>query len=81
MPRCVFLLARSGPGTSDTSLAFAAAVRMVVGVHDGTADCRTDAHMALAAGLTDIDQIVIRIAHDANCGAACGHRVRSQQVS
>ncbi len=27
--------------------------------------------MALAAGLTDIDQIVIRIAHDANCGAAC----------
>ena len=48
-PRCARARA------SDRGSAFAAAVRMVVRVHDGTADGGTDAHVALAAGFAEHD--------------------------
>mgnify|MGYP004715940101 CR=1 FL=1 len=35
---------------------------VVVRVHNGTADGRTDAHVALAAGLTDVNVLVIDVA-------------------
>ena len=44
----------NGTGTADGALALAAAVGMVVGVHDGTADCGPDAQMALAAGFSPV---------------------------
>ena len=56
--------------TSDRCTAFAAAVRMVIRVHDGTADRRADAHVALAAGLADVDQVVVSVADDTDRGAA-----------
>ena len=40
---------------TDRALTFTTAVGVVVRVHDGTADGRTDAHVALAAGLTDVN--------------------------
>ena len=57
-------------GTADGGAAFAAAVGMVVGVHDGAADGGTDAHVTLAAGLTDVDVAVVFVADLADDGAA-----------
>src|SRR5699024_4303376 len=39
-------------GTADRALAFAAAVRVIAGVHDRTTDGRADTHMTGTAGLT-----------------------------
>ena len=43
-------------------LAFAAAVRVVVRVHDGAADRRADAHVAGTAGLADVDVLMVDVA-------------------
>ena len=50
------------------ALALAAAVRVVAGVHDNTADRRADAHVTGAAGLTDADVLVIGVADGADGG-------------
>ena len=51
-------------------LAFAAAVRVVIRVHDRTADRRADAHVALAAGLAKVDVLMVDVADLADdCGA------------
>ena len=44
------------------ALALAAAVGVVIRVHDGTADGGTPAHVALATGLTDVDVGVVDVA-------------------
>ena len=54
-PRC----ARSG--TSDRSLAFAAAMRMVVRVHDAAADGRANTHVTDPAGFAVVDQVVLTV--------------------
>ena len=41
-------------GTADRGLAFTTTVRVIARVHDGTANLRSPAHVALAAGLTDL---------------------------
>ena len=43
-------------------LAFAAAVRVVVRVHNGAADRRADAHVAGTAGLADVHVLMVDIA-------------------
>ena len=43
-------------------LAFAAAVRVVIRVHDRTADRRADAHVAGTAGLADVHVLMVDIA-------------------
>ena len=51
-------------------LAFAAAVRVVVRVHDGAADGRADAHVTGTAGLADVHVLVVDVADLADdCGA------------
>ena len=57
-------------GTADRGLAFAAAVRMVVGVHNGTTDSRAPAHMAFAAGFADRDVFMVDVADLADAGEA-----------
>ena len=52
------------------ALALAAAVGVVVGVHDGAADGGTPAHVALAAGLADVDVLVVDVADLADGGLA-----------
>ena len=47
---------------TDRGLAFATAVRVVVGVHDGTADGGTGTEVARLAGLTDADDLVLDVA-------------------
>ena len=55
---------------ADRALALAAAVRVVAGVHDGAADGRADAHVALAAGLAKVDVLMVDVADLADdCGA------------
>ena len=56
--------------TADRCLSFTASMRMIVRVHNGTADCRTDAHVTFAAGLADVDQVVIAVSDDADRCAA-----------
>ncbi|MPN03492.1 hypothetical protein SDC9_150722 [bioreactor metagenome] len=43
-------------------------MRVVVRVHDGTAYCRPEAHVALAAGLADVDVLVVDVADLADRG-------------
>ena len=45
---------------------------VVIGVHDGTADSRSDAHVSLAAGLTDGDEAVFDVA-DFTDGSSAVH--------
>ena len=61
---------------TDRALTFTTAVGVVVRVHDGTADGRTNAHVALAAGLTDVNVLVIDVADLANDG----HAVRADNA-
>ena len=44
-------------GTADRSAALTTTMRMVVGVHNGAADGGTDAHVTLAAGFADVDDV------------------------
>ena len=57
-------------GAPDGRLAFAAAVRVVVRVHHGAADGRPPAHVALAAGLADLQVLVVDVADLAHRGHA-----------
>ena len=59
-------------GTADRSAALTTTVRMVVGVHDGTADGGTDAHVTLPTGLADVHVLVIQVAHLTDAGGAVG---------
>ena len=59
-------------GTTDRSLALAAAVRVIVRVHYASAYCRTDAHVSLAAGLTDCYELVLEVA-DLTDGSSALH--------
>ena len=52
------------------ALALAAAVGMVIRVHDGTANGGTPAHVALTTGLTDVDVGVVDVADLADAGLA-----------
>ena len=61
---------------TDRALTFTTAGGVVVRVHDGTADGRTDAHVALAAGLTDVNVLVIDVADLADDG----HAVRADNA-
>src|SRR5699024_7269987 len=56
--------------TSDTGLAFTTTMRMVVGVHNRTADCRSDTHVTLASSFTDVDKVVVAVANYADRSAA-----------
>src|SRR5699024_4261222 len=61
-------------GTANRALAFAAAVGVVAGVHDGTADGGPPAHVALTAGLAEVDVLMIHVADLADGGDAVqGH--------
>ena len=62
-----------GARTSDRGLALAAAVRVVAGVHDGAADGGPPAHVALAAGLADLDVGPVGVAYLANGGLSLIH--------
>jgi hypothetical protein len=60
-PRC--------PGVFfSTVLTLATTMRMVSGGHDYTADRWPDTHVTLAAGLADLDILMLLIAHGANRG-------------
>ena len=57
-------------GTADGGFALAAAVRMVVGVHDRTTDSRSPAHVAFPAGFADRDVLMVDVADLADAGVA-----------
>ena len=59
-------------GTTHGGLALTTAVGVVAGVHDGTADGGTPTHVALPAGLTDLNVLVLQVAHLADAGLAVG---------
>ena len=50
-------------GTTDGGLTFTTAVRMVAGVHYGTAYCGTDAHVTGTACFTDLNVDVVLVAY------------------
>ena len=54
--------------------ALATAVGVVAGVHNGTTAAGTNAHVALTAGLAQVDVLVVDVGNLAhNCGAVHGH--------
>ena len=57
-------------GTADRCAALAAAMGVVIGVHDRTADGGTPTHVTLTAGLADDDVGVIGVADLTDGGAA-----------
>ncbi|CAN4042321.1 Glutathione import ATP-binding protein GsiA, partial [Dysosmobacter welbionis] len=59
-------------GTADGCAALAAAVGVVIGVHDGAAHGGTPAHVTLAAGLADVDVLVLDVANLTDGGVAVG---------
>ena len=54
-------------GMSDGGLTFTTTMRVIAGVHYGTADGGTDAHVTLAASLTDVHVLVIQVADLTDC--------------
>ena len=61
-------------GVTNRCAALATAVGVVAGVHDGTTAAGTDAHVALAASLAQVDVLVVDVGNLAdNCGAVEGH--------
>ena len=46
---------------TNRSAALATTMRMVAGVHDGTTAAGADAHVALAAGLAEVDVLVVEV--------------------
>ena len=48
-------------GMSDGGLTFTTTMRVIAGVHYGTANGGTDAHVTLLTGLTDLDGIVLYV--------------------
>lgn len=59
-----------GVGMTPRRAALAAAVRMVTGVHDRTADGGTPAHMTLTASFADVHVLVVQVADLADGGDA-----------
>ncbi len=60
-------------GVTNRCAALATTVGMVAGVHDGTTAAGTDAHVALAAGLAQVDVLVVDVGNLADdCGAVQG---------
>ena len=59
-------------GAAHGGLALTTAVGVVAGVHDGTANGGTPAHVTLAAGLTDLDVLMLQVAHLTDAGGAVG---------
>mgnify|MGYP000081025704 CR=1 FL=1 len=57
-------------GVANRCAALATAVGVVAGVHNGTADGRTPTHVALAAGLTELDVLVLKVADLADAGGS-----------
>ena len=55
---------------TDGCAALATTVRMVAGVHDGTTAAGADAHVALAAGLAQVDVLVVEVGNNADGGDA-----------
>ena len=53
-------------GMTNRGAAFAAAVRVVAGVHDRTAAARAHAHVTLAAGLAQVDILMVKVGNDAD---------------
>ena len=53
---------------TNRALALAAAMRMVAGVHDHTADGGTDAHVTHTAGLAQANVLLVGVAHGADGG-------------
>ena len=51
-------------GAVHTSLTFTTTVRMVVRVHNRTADSRSDTHVTLTSCFTNVDQAVISVSYD-----------------
>ena len=50
--------------------AFATAVRVIAGVHDGTTAAGADAHVALTASLAEVDVLVVEVGNNADGGDA-----------
>ena len=63
-PRCAWTW------TADTGLSFTTTVWMIIRVHNGTANCRSDAHVTGSTSFTNVDQGVFAIAHNTDCCAA-----------
>src|SRR5688500_10046362 len=68
--------------TTTRGTTFTTTVRMIDRVHRHTADGRADTHPALGAGLADLLEVVLAVAHLADRGAAVGgnlaHLARTQ---
>ena len=61
-------------GVTNRCAALATAVGVVAGVHNGTTAAGTNAHVALTAGLAQVDVLVVDVGNLAhNCGAVHGH--------
>ena len=61
-------------GVTNRCAALATAVGVVAGVHNGTTAAGTNAHVALTAGLAQVDILVVDVGNLAhNCGAVHGH--------
>ena len=57
-------------GVTNRCAALATAVGVVAGVHDGTTAAGTDAHVALAASLAQVDVLVVDVGDlTDDCGA------------
>jgi hypothetical protein len=50
---------------------------MVVGVHDGTSNCRSDAHVTFPAGFSDLDVGMVVVAYFTDGGAALDATLRT----
>ena len=50
--------------------ALATTVRVIAGVHDSTTAAGADAHVALAAGLAQVDILMIEVGNNADGGDA-----------
>ena len=57
-------------GVTNRCAALATTVGMVAGVHDGTTAAGTDAHVALAASLAQVDVLVVEVGNNADGGDA-----------
>ena len=47
--------------TSDSGLSFTTTMWMVIRVHYGTTNCRSDSHVTFTSSFTNVDQVVIAV--------------------
>ena len=57
-------------GVTNRCAALATTVGMVAGVHNGTTAAGTNAHVALTAGLAQVDVLVVEVGNNADGGDA-----------